>query len=111
MPKTLILPDDLYKTLKQKSKKKGMMPEEYVLELLKNETARNSVKNVPNSSTHLYNLVRDLRLGKHKLSEEEAHKLDVELRKTSANQSSPFSTVEDAMSWSRGYPWRKDDSN
>ena len=40
MPKTLILPDDLYKTLKQKSKKKGMMPEEYVLELLKNETAR-----------------------------------------------------------------------
>ncbi len=111
MPKTLTLPDDLYKALKQKSKNKGMMPEEYALELLKNETAIKSGKNVFGLSAHLYNMVRDLRLGKHKLSKEEARRLDIELRKASESQPSSFPTVEDAMSWSRGYPWRKDDSN
>ena len=62
-------------------------------------------------SANLYNIVRDLRLGKHKLSKEKARRLDVELRKALENQPSPFPTVEDAMSWSRGYLWRKDDSN
>ena len=56
MPKTLTLPDDLYKALKQKSKNKGMMPEEYALELLKNETAIKSGKNVFGLSAHLYNM-------------------------------------------------------
>lgn len=111
MPKTLTLPDDLYETLKQKSKARGMMPEEYALELLKNETAMKSGRNTFGLSAHLYNLVRELRLGKHKLSKQAAHQLDIELRKALEKQPSHFPTVEDAMSWSRGYPWRKDDSN
>lgn len=111
MPKTLTLPDDLYETLKQKSKTRGMKPEKYALELLKNEIAMEIKKSAPGLSVNLYNLVRDLRLGRHKLSKQEAHQLDIKLREALENQPPHFPTVEDAMSWSRGYSWRRDDSD
>lgn len=111
MPKTLTLPDDLYETLEEKSKERGMKPEDYALELLKNEITMEVKKNASGLSANLYNLVKDLRLGRHKLSKQEAHQLDIELREVLENQPPPFPTVEDAMSWSRGYPWRRDDSD
>jgi len=111
MPKTLTLPDDLYEILKQKSKPRDMMPEEYALELLKNDVAMKDKKDTFGLSAHFYNLVEELRSEKHKLSKQEAHQLDIELRKALENKPSHFPALEDAMSWSRGYPWRKDDSH
>lgn len=111
MPKTLTLPDDLYETLKEKSKERGAKPEDYALELLKNEITMEIKKRTSGVSVNLYNLAKDLRLGRHRLSNQEADQLDIELREALENQPPHFPTVEDSMSWSRGYPWRKDDSD
>ena len=45
MPKTLTLPEDLYKTLEEKSKERHMKPEDYALELLKSEATIEIKKN------------------------------------------------------------------
>ena len=56
-------------------------------------------------------MVVDLRLGRHKMSENEARQLDKELRDAVSAGPPYFTTAEDAMSYSRGYPWRMDDSD
>lgn len=111
MPKTLTLPDDLYKTLVEKSKERGFEPEEYAVQLLKNEIAMESKKETSQVSATLYDLTRAVRLGRHTLSKEEAAQVDLELREALEACPPHFPTVEEVMSWSRGYAWRKDDSD
>jgi|GEM_PF-1836261 len=111
MSKTLTLPDDLYESLEEISHDQGLNPEDYALEILRSEISSLNATASIKAPDDLYDIIRDLRLGKPVCSKQKARQLDTEINSALESQSPYFPTVEAAMSWSRGYSWVKDDSD
>lgn len=109
MGATLNLPDDLYEKIRKKAAQKGFKVEEYALDILKREIM--GKKKNSKGLSQLTKVVQTMRLKNTQLSRKEAEILDQELRQIIKHSKLHFRTPEQAMSWSRGYPWGEDDSD
>ena len=92
--------------MSQQAAHNGVKIEEYAMSILKRQLSQPDGKG---SASNFLKVVRDLRSKKSLISKSEAKKLDQELRQTVARRKPHFQTVEQAMSWSRGYSWGPDD--
>lgn len=108
MPVILNLPEDLYNKMSQQAAHKGVKVEEYALNILKEQFSQ---KDGEKGASQFLKVVKELRLGKTFKSKSEAQRLDRELRQAVKRKQPHFQSLEQAMTWSRGYPWGTDDSN
>ncbi len=107
MAATVILPDDLYEKIRKEADQKGIKVEDYALDILTRQVT--GKKENSEGYSQLRKVVQTLRLKDSQMSRREAEKLDQELRKIIKHRKLQFRSLEQAMSWSRGYPWGEDD--
>jgi plasmid stability protein len=105
----LNLPNELYEKIRKKASREGFNVEEYAIDILKRQVM--GKKKNSKGLSQLNKVVQTMRLKNVQLPRNEAEKLDRELRNVIKHSKLHFPSLEQAMSWSRGYPWGGDDSD